>query len=156
MHIHINFPHGRLRPGTLMLHGAPDIGPLLVCACLGRADKGKATREGNPGRDPVKPWGHVPLGEYPPAAVFWPARRMSIGEAGLPLNLVGAVGEEVEQARRNGRFGLYVHAGRGSPRLLVPTFGCVRIGFKDFVELLHLIGDHEIAVRIGAEIHKPD
>ena len=149
MHIQINFPNGRLKLGTLKLYGTPDIGPLLLCDCLGRAVKSKATAKGNPDRDPVKPWGHIPLGEYPKVPVFYPKRRMSIGEAGIPLLLDGAVGEEVEQARRNRRYGLYIHAGRGSPRLLIPTFGCARIRFSEFIELLHLIGDREIAVRIA-------
>ena len=154
MHIHINFPHGRLKPGSLALHGTPDIGPLLVCPCLGRADRGKARREGNPDRAPTRPWGHVPYGRYPLARVIWFERRMKVGEAALPLPLVGAVGQEVEQARRNGRYGLYIHAGRGSR--LVPTYGCIRLAARDFYTMAHLIGDREISVMVGAEIHGPD
>ncbi len=143
--IDIALPRDRRRPGSLRLL---DSGGTALCAapCLAKADGDRARAAGNPSRDPRLPWGDAPCGHYPETRIVWFAEPTPIGEAAIPLPLVQATGEAAA-ARTNGRHGLYIHAGRGSGRL-VPTFGCVRLRFRDFVDLLHRIGAHAVDVTI--------
>ena len=133
MHILATLRPDRARAGTLILADEKGV-QLYECPCLGKADNGKAAKEGNPSRDPTKPWGDTPLGRYGSTRITWYADRTPIGEAAIPLPLVEAVGAQVEAAKANGRYGLFIHAGRGTS--LRPSYGCLRVAFPDFVALL--------------------
>ena len=148
--IDIELPANRAAAGVLRLYEGPRPGRQRVifeARCLGKADNEAARGRGNASRDPGLPWGDVPTGTYPPAVVVWFDRARRIGEAWIPLVLDGARGDQVERALANKRYGLGIHAGRGTGRL-VPTFGCVRLEFRDFVALVAAIGNREVAVTI--------
>ncbi|MFQ5954015.1 MAG: hypothetical protein ACE5JZ_03015 [Kiloniellales bacterium] len=147
MSLDIALPRDRRNSGTLRLLDLASDTMLCAAPCLAKADAQGARRKGNPTRDPRRPWGDAPCGHYPRTRIVWFAERTPIGEAAIPLPLETAIGSEAEAARTNGRSGLYIHAGRGSGRLRA-TYGCVRLGFRDFVSLLHAIGEREVDVTI--------
>jgi hypothetical protein len=119
---------GRAAEGEAALYGA-DGAELARFRCLGKADNFKARDKGNPGRDPLKPWGDTPSGTYAPQLVarLNGRRREFLGDWFLPL-VEPTHGPAVAalDVRGGGRTALGVHAGRGD-RKLMPTNGCVRI-----------------------------
>lgn len=148
MKIRVTLGPDRAEPGELVVESdRGHLANLFKCPCLGKADNGEAADHDNPTRDPTKSYGDTPTGRYPQTKVVWFDDRTPIGEAGIPLPLEGAVGEQVEAAQRNGRSGLYIHAGRGSGTLR-PSYGCLRVRFGDFVRILLLVSGHEINVTI--------
>ncbi len=133
----------RATPGEFRLTD-PAGSPVLVGTCLGKADNEKAAKVGNAARDPLKPYGDTPVGDYAPARVTTfkpPHPRLGlygielIGEAGQAL---GAMAE---------RSGLWVHGGRGDGRL-VPTYGCLRLLDRDMAAVARRVGDDLVRVTI--------
>ncbi len=113
-------------PGVLRLLGLD--GRVVVQGfCLGLADRAAAEKVGNPSRDPVKPFGNTPTGEYMGALLgYVPKPARSYG-ASQPIMLDPVSGQALEAAR-NGRAGLWIHSGDLTPGgFLRPTFGCVRV-----------------------------
>jgi hypothetical protein len=112
-------------------------------ACLGKSDNEAAIDAGNPSRDPLRPFGDFPLGEYsgqlvelpsPPGPVF----EREYGPYGYIV--LTAVAGDALQAQKNGRYGIRVHAGDPYPSGgLRPTHGCLRLSNADFLELRQAI-----------------
>lgn len=150
MHILVELPADRSQPGTLSLHlsrhwtDEPVAGPF---PCLGKADNKKARANGNSDRDPRKPWGDAPAGEWPETQVYWSDHMTELGEAAIPLLLADVGGVQAIGARAAGRHGLFIHAGRGS-KDLVPTYGCIRMLAKDFYALVIALGDKAVSVTV--------
>ncbi len=130
LRILIRLPHDRAQPGSLNL---VDIEPtvLFSCDCLGKADGQRALAEGNRQRDPLKPYGDTPTGEYAAARVRThepPHPRMGP----LSIALIGIAGDAVRA--KQDRVGLAIHAGRGDGHL-IPTYGCIRLRDRDLADL---------------------
>ena len=143
--IDISLPLSRPRPGMLVLsntEGRPLLPPFF---CLGKADNARATRAGNPDRDPTKPYGDTPAGVYAETSlVKFGAAHRRLGRAWIPID--GAEGQAL-RAVEGGRTGLGIHAGRGNDRL-IPTYGCVRMLDREFDLLAHRVGRGPIVVTI--------
>ena len=113
--------------------------------CLGKSDNGTAARNSNPARNPLFPWGDLPIGEFEKTRAVWFDKKTRLGEAWIPIE--GVAGDALE-AKKNGRYGLGIHAGRGSGQL-VPTHGCLRLLARDFFQLLIWAGNEEMFIRIN-------
>lgn len=145
----IMLPEDRAKPGILRLFEGPQQTLVFDAQCLGKADNLRAADKGNPARDPARPYGDTPTGEYGPTRWFpfaQPHPRM--GDGWIPLS---GISGQAEDAVRNGRTGLGIHAGRGDGRL-VPTYGCVRMRDADMARLAEIVGDREIRVEIYEEL----
>ncbi len=102
--------------------------------CLGKSDSTAALRNGNPERDPVKPFGDIPTGDYDAvqtvAALPATADNLRAYGPGVRFVLNGVAGAAAI-AVRNGRFGILIHGGPvGAPMptdALRPTHGCLRV-----------------------------
>lgn len=162
--IRVQLPADRTKTGTLVLvdpvTGGVLFGPVPV---LGHAAKGKAEQNGNPGRDPLRPYGHTPLGGYrvtairPSGNAHYDAARYG----GSGVVALDPVDGDARTAEQNGRTGLLIHAGRHpnapflQPSALKSTNGCIRILEHDLVRLLGAIGANsllfpgELAVEVG-------
>lgn len=142
--IHITLPRDRRKPGIFRLLDMSDR-VLFDAPCLGKADNARAAREGNPTRDPKRPYGDTPTGDYAPARVWRldPPHRVM---GPLVIELEGASGDAL-QARINGRRGLAIHGGRGDARL-VATLGCIRLRDKSMAEVARLCGDATLHICI--------
>lgn len=155
MKISVLLPRDRTRPGTLFLFsGTVEI---FSADCLGKADNAQAAKNGNPTRDPVRPWGDTPTGTYHPVKVrrFEP-EHATLGPYAIPL--LGAGGQALEACTarpdKPARTELYVHAtrtndaGRGEDRL-IPTYGCLRLEDGDMKALVEAIGDETVEIEIN-------
>ena len=136
----VELSEDRDRTGTLALREASGrlvAGPF---AASGRADDRWAARHGNPGRDPAKPYGDVPAGEYEVARVV-PTGNATGHKAGTygPNGALALrpVGGQAKVAEGNGRAGLLVHGGPPGPDgRLRPTHGCIRLADRDVAALV--------------------
>lgn len=143
--IHVFLPADRTKPGYLHLFDDDGSAQDLDLECLGKADNGRAAAEGNPSRDPTKPYGDTPSGRYERTRIVdFDAPHARMGRAWIPLT--GETGDALEAMQR-GRTGLGIHAGRGDGRL-VPTYGCLRMLDHDFEVLAGALGDEEFRVTI--------
>lgn len=112
----------------------------------GKADNGRAAREGNPSRSSLLPYGDAPLGEYADAVVV-KTHNARLGHSWIPI--VGTSGDALK-AVENGRTGLGIHAGRSNTDgKLVTTHGCVRLDVIDFKQLAKIMDDEAVSIRIG-------
>lgn len=149
--IMIDLPVNRNLPGVLRViapsyYGAgPDKQLLPDMACRGKADNRAAAAECNPERNPLRPWGDTPSGDYHATRIeLFEARHSSLGVGWIPLT--GASGDAL-QAMENGRSGLGIHAGRGNGALMA-THGCVRIRDRDFDALVRVLAGKKFDVVI--------
>lgn len=111
--------------------------------CRGKADTARAERADNPTRDPTKPYGDFPTGDYKPTQLnifTHPHARIGIGW--IPLE--GISGQALD-ALNGHRTGLGIHAGRGDERL-VATYGCLRVRDTDFKKMHEIIGRKPVYV----------
>ncbi len=147
MRIVIQLPADRRQLGVLRLLDASGKA-LLSAHCLGLADRAAATAHGNPSRDPLKPFGDTPLGEYKCIVNFHPetvaATIHSFGPYGW-IDLIPTAGPALQSAH-NGRAGLRIHSGDPNPAYaqwngLRPTYGCVRIPDADMLALMRGVKD---------------
>lgn len=151
MRIAALLPKDRTKPGTLLLL-ADSGAQLLAAPCLGKSDNQKAADNGNPTRDPTRPWGDTPTGMYRSAKVrrFDP-EHVTLGPYAIKLD--GVSGQALE-AVKGGRTELYIHAtrtndaGRGEDRL-IPTYGCLRLEDDDMKALVAAIGDTTVEIEIA-------
>ncbi len=130
-----------------------DAGKLLVSGrCLGKADNGRARQKGNPDRDPRKPYGDTPTGEFSPVrATMYAIEDKKYGKGHITLD--GIVGDALA-AVEGGRTGILIHAGRDyTDGRLVPTYGCLRVSPKDFNKIVDAAAGGEIWVTIMEEAH---
>jgi hypothetical protein len=139
----VRLPSDRDYAGILEIQGPGGktiAGPFDVCA---RADSEIARRNHNPSRNPLLPFGDVPLGNYRVAQIFDSGPRTSypaeeFGSAGIVL-LQPQSGEAV-LADANGRFGFFIQAGRLSRKgALRPNDGSLRLSDRDLRKLLAVV-----------------
>lgn len=136
--------HDRAQPGEFRLID-PAGSPVLVGACLGKADGQQAAKVGNPSRNPVRPYGDTPLGRYAPARLTTfnpPHPRLGL----YGIELIGEAGPAL--AAMAERAGLWVHGGRGDGRL-VPTYGCLRLLDRDMAAVARRVGGDLVRVTIA-------
>lgn len=127
-----------LLPADRRHYGVLDFGEHKF-RCLGEADYTAACAHGNEHRDPLKPFGHTPLGRW---------RAVLGGHWGItpgPLRSYGPhrvielhpIDGEALQAQRNGRSGEAIHGGDlAADGGLRPTHGCVRLSNDDQAALV--------------------
>lgn len=163
--IKIKLPSDRKKTGTLTLidplTGLPIYGPVPV---LGRAARDTAKARGNPSGNPLLGYGDTPTGGY---------RVVNIVANGAgttrPISQYGQSGSlvldpqsgEAKDAKKNGRTGLLIHAGRHAfssvvgPESLKPTNGCVRMLDWQLAQLIDAIRSHtlvfpgDVVVEVG-------
>lgn len=130
MNIRVVLKKNRALPGTLALIG--DGGEVLFgpVPALGKADNIEAARRGNHKRDPTKPFGDTPTGEYRGMPFRWPATPplaevRKYGPHGW-IALDPETGDALT-AKRNGRHGILIHSGELRAGNLRVTYGCVRV-----------------------------
>jgi hypothetical protein len=109
---------------------------------LGKSDNAAAARRGNPSRDPTRPFGDTPAGEYAcaigrPGAVTAELERKYGPHGWIALDPIAG---QALQAKRNGRFGLLIHGGALNAKgRLRPTHGCIRMFNPDLAALLRAV-----------------
>lgn len=127
MHVDIELYRDRNRGGNLRL----DTGERF--RCLGKSDDSAAKAHGNPARDPLKPFGDLPTGDYLAVRSVpknsTPEDIRSYGEG--PVWVLNPKAGQALDSMLNGRYGLLIHAGAtGAPMpfgALRPTHGCLRV-----------------------------
>jgi hypothetical protein len=152
--IRVQLPANRLRTGTLSvidpLTGVPLFGPVPV---LGRAARDRAGQAGNPGGDPLRPYGDTPTGGYRIVNIV--ANGPGTSRPVLNYGQSGAIvldpaSGDAARAEANGRTGLLIHAGRHAfssvvdARALKPTNGCLRMLDWDLAELIKVIRQNSL------------
>lgn len=163
--IRVRLPADRTRTGTLTLvnprTGLVLYGPVPV---LGRAAGNAASANGNPSRNSLQPYGDTPTGTYDLARIVGNGNGTSrpvavYGQSGSIV--LEPTGGDALTAKRNGRVGLLIHAGRHAfssvvdARALKPTNGCIRMLDFDMASLIKAIKDNslffpgKVAVEIG-------
>jgi len=136
MNITISLPLNRQFPGRITCGS-------WWSECLGEADLMAAIQHGNPQRDPLKGYGHTPLGRYRavlgPAHASTPADLRSYGPHRVIL--LQALDGDALTAAKNGRDGIWIHGGAPAPDGigLRPTHGCVRLSDRNQGELVALL-----------------
>jgi len=146
--IEILLPRDRNRYGDLSLISEPDKGVklpeqrLLHFPCFGKADNQGAADHGNPTRDPLKPFGDTPLGDYVGTVVRFADGQIKDHDTLRKYGPYGyivltAVAGDALKAQDAGRFGLLIHGGDpGLNGILRPTFGCIRLANAHIAGLL--------------------
>lgn len=147
MNISIYLHRDRSIPGILELREGVGVAllPPLVSTCLGQSDKATAEKNGNPGRDPIKPYGHIPTGQYTGKVTVAGASLRSYG----PHKRILLTPVDGECAKATERWGLMIHGGEPKPNGdFRPTHGCVRVSNETMAELVSLVGDQIADVRV--------
>lgn len=154
LEIRVTLPADRTKPGTLeLLETGALLGDrqLLVVACLGKADNRRALVEGNPSRDPLKPYGDTPTGIYGAVNVVTldpPHKRLGA----VAIALRGVAGDALQAAQL--RTGLFIHGGPDEPKYderLIPTLGCLRLLNRDMKRLAQLAQTTITAIHIETD-----
>jgi hypothetical protein len=100
---------------------------LAVVPFLALSDNARAAQEGNPTRDPLKPYGDTPTGVW---AVQQGTPQLNVRTYGpyAPLILSPLSGQAVLAYADGKRSGIWVHSGDLSTTgHLRPTYGCIRV-----------------------------
>lgn len=152
--IRVELPADRTRTGTLKvvdpITGVTLFGPVPV---LGRAARNRASQEGNPNGDPLRPFGDTPTGVYNIARIVanGDSTTRPVANFGQSGSIVlDPTGGDARQAEINGRTGLLIHAGRHAfssvvdARALKPTNGCLRMLDWQLAELIKVIRDNSL------------
>lgn len=105
------------------------------CLVLGKADGQRATKEGNPSRNPLLPFGDTPTGLWAAARGRVVAPRSTYGPN--PVMMLSAMsGDAVKAAKRSG---IWLHGGDpGTAEIygfLRPTYGCLRVADEDMRQI---------------------
>src|SRR5690349_7872300 len=148
MRIEVKLPKGRAFPGTLSAFAENGdgtekcvFGPV---PCLGRADAYAAAQHGNPGRNPLRPYGDTPVGSYDCTLLSPGDNLRSYGPHGR-IALRATAGDALAAANSGvdadpddgHRSGLLIHGGAPGPRGgLRPTHGCLRLSDENMAALL--------------------
>jgi len=136
----VKLPDDRTEYGTIQVED--DAGNVLAgpFPAYGKADNSRASNEGNPSRDPVRPYGDTPTGGYllgavEPTGAGTGFSEPTYGNAGA-IRLIPNSGQALE-AEHNGRSGLLIHGGStNATGGLRPTYGCVRVGNDDMAKVV--------------------
>ncbi len=145
-------PKDRVKMGWFNLLASDDH-LLLTGPARGKADNKRAIKAGNPTRDPIKPYGDTPSGEFHacgPVLFSQPHARLGVGW--IPLR--GKSGDALKAETEGGREGLGLHAGRGDD-MLMATYGCIRVTDTDFDlidKLIRMNGGHVAVVVYDVEV----
>jgi hypothetical protein len=149
----------RHREGTLTVEDG------RVFRCLGISDSTAAQAHGNPARDPRKPYGDIPTGEYHAsrqAPKNGNAADIRTYGDGVVFSLTPISGDALIGAA-NGRDGILIHGGAtGAPmpsNALRPTHGCLRVDDSTIDIISGLCGGAGFTVNIseaGSEIVDSD
>lgn len=141
----VYLPTNRWLPGFARLFGPDGERRLYDLPCRGKADNKKAAANGNPDRDPTRPWGDTPAGRYEPARVLeFNPRKSTFGRYAI---LLEGISGPAFDAKENGRTELAIHGNRGSDRL-VATYGCLRMFERDIALLAEIIGREFVQAEI--------
>lgn len=151
----IILPDDRQDAGELtVFYGTPGGDPQVIFGpvpCLGRASRDAGIRNGNPDLDPLKPFGHTPVGLY--EAEGWTRFAEPITGLGHGWMALEPVAGDAETAEGNGRTGIGIHAGRGE--ILKPTLGCIRLRDSDAPGFGSAINDALVRMaKAGVPPHK--
>lgn len=128
MRIVATLPKDRNLPGVLRIVDERGV-TAFFCPCLGKADNARARAEGNPTRDPLRPFGDTPLG-------FWKAtigprftKPEDVRTYGVHrVIMLSPLGDDAKRAYDYGRRGIWNHGGALGPGgRLRPTHGCIRV-----------------------------
>jgi len=163
--IQVQLPSDRNKTGTLTLvdpaSGLSLFGPVPV---LGRAARNTAGMHGNPSGNSLQPYGDTPTGTYDVARIVGNGNGTSrpIAAYGQSGSIVmEPTGGDALVAKKNGRVGLLIHAGRHvfssvvDARALKPTNGCIRMLDFDMANLITTIKNNAllfpgtVTVKIG-------
>jgi len=110
--------------------------------CFGKSDNAAAKKAGNESRDPLKPYGDIPLGNYKAVVTVPGSPDRSYGPH-KRLNLTPTAGPAL-QAFANGRYGIMIHGGDLAPNgNLRPTHGCVRVDDHAMENILLTIDEYK-------------
>lgn len=149
MHVDVELYRDRSRVGNLRL----DDGERF--RCLGKSDDSAAKANGNPSRDPLKPFGDLPVGDYlacrsvPKNAT--PEDVRSYGEG--PVWVLNPKSGQALDSMLNGRHGILIHAGdTGAPLpagSLRPTHGCLRVDGNTIAALDQRFGSTPFTVTVS-------
>lgn len=106
--------------------------------CLTCADPKDAAAHGNDGADPLKSYGHTPLGRY--RGVLGPVQAETRSYGPNRVVELQALDGDALKAARNGRSGIWIHGGDKTDKgYLRPTHGCVRLADEDMAHLISLL-----------------
>lgn len=141
--LYVDLPRDRTKTGSIVLED--DLGRVLAgpFACYGKADDKEAGLQGNPKRDPRRPFGDTPYGTYSvtgflPSGDGTTLTARQYGPAGV-IVLKPESGDAFE-AYLNGRNGLLIHGGDPSPSGgLKATFGCIRLANDDMQAMMQVL-----------------
>jgi len=143
--IDVKLPPDRKNSGTLTVldsNGAVIAGPFDVYS---KADNARAAKEGNAARDPLRPFGDTPEGEYsvPRLIDTGPQTAYSSRSYGPHAAFVlKPKSGDALTAARNGRTGLLIHSGDlGDGGKLRATHGCLRLSNDDMKSVLEAVAN---------------
>lgn len=146
--IQVCLPANRWNAGVLHVFDPSGKCVLKDIPCRGKADGGRAKKEGNSSRDTTKPFGDTPLGLYRPSKItHYDPPRNTVGSCCIWL--VGQSGDALK-AVQNNRTGLALHANRGNEKLMA-TYGCIRVFERDMAQISEAIGDERVTVTIDID-----
>lgn len=136
LRIEIRLPANRSLPGWLRVL---DVQGVLLYArpCLGKADNLAAAKADNPNRDPMRPFGDTPLGQWRGRISAKPMADTRTYGIHRVIMLEPAGGDAIK-AHRNGRRGIWIHGGALRIGSLRPTHGCVRISDDSMKAILEI------------------
>lgn len=142
--IEVSLPKDRSQMGTLKVKRKDGTVILADIKVLGRADTKAAENHRNPNKDPLKKYGHTPLGGYDVVQIRSTgdgtryAKEMYGGNGAIVLKPVSG---DAAIAALNGRTGLLIHGGRdrGPNAGLVATNGCLRVKDGDMKRIIDAI-----------------
>lgn len=138
--LEVRLPSDRHQPGEIVLRndeGNVVGGPFPI---IGRASPNFGDEpDPNPSRDPLRRYGHTPMGEYwiydvqrSGPGTIWP--ESSYGRVGV-IRLIPLSGDAA-RAQENGRTGIHIHARANDNGVLIGTGGCLRMREKDLERLI--------------------
>jgi len=135
--INVKLPQDRSRPGvmTVTVDGSKGTPPIdaefqTTYRCLGKSDEAAAIAHDNPSRDPLRPFGDIPTGEYEAVLTVAakPSSKANLRSYGASKRFVlNPKSGDALKRQQNGGFGIMLHEGAlGEGGALRPTHGCLR------------------------------
>ena len=109
----ILLPKYRSTPGRLQLLDDAGSGVAATvsyqCLCLAKSDQADAELHNNPTRNPLLPFGDLPLGEY---IAIKSIRQYPVRSYGTsPVWTINPISGDAKTAQSKGRWGLLIHGG---------------------------------------------
>jgi hypothetical protein len=143
----IRLPSDRTKVGELSLYSDEGLVIAGPFPAIGRSSQGVADHPPggtapNPTRDPIRPYGDTPTGEYYfrdiiPSGDGTTHAASSYGSSGV-IRMWPSGGQALE-AERNGRTAIFIHAGDLYQGRLKGTSGCIRLFESDMAQLVATI-----------------